>query len=136
MRSWLLLAFLSFVSWGLWAFFVKAASLQLSARTVLFYEIVGMMITGLFYLVFFNRGQAFQPAGVALAVAAGVMIMLGEFFFVYAVKDGSVSLVVVITALYPVLTIALAFLWLKESISLTEALGVLCALTAIVLFAV
>ena len=52
----------------------------------------------------------------------------------FAVSKGKVSIVVLISALYPVVTIALSYFFLNETISLKEGIGMVFALTAIILF--
>jgi len=76
-----------------------------------------------------------HPKGVGLAVITGVLGITGALGFLFAVKSGKVSVVAMFTAMSPIVTILLAHFFLKESITLKEGLGMVCAFAAIVLFA-
>ena len=60
--------------------------------------------------------------------------MLGTLFFFAAASRGKISVVVSMTALYPIITIILAAIFLHEPITVQQVLGMLCAVAAIVLF--
>ena len=60
--------------------------------------------------------------------------MGGAFLYLLAVSKGKVSIIVFMSAMYPVITIALSYIFLHETISLKEGIGMIFALAAIVLF--
>ena len=62
--------------------------------------------------------------------------MLGALFYLFAMPKGKVSVIATLSALNPVITIALAYFILKEPITLKEGIGMIFALMAIVLFTV
>lgn len=62
-----------------------------------------------------------------LALAAGVFDMGANALFVFANREGLLSLVSVITALYPVSTIVLAMRFDRERVTRSQALGMLAA---------
>lgn len=69
-------------------------------------------------------------------VAAGVFDSSANIFFTLALRSGSLSVVSVLTALYPLGTIILARLVLKERIAKIQMLGVLLALSGSAILAV
>lgn len=71
----------------------------------------------------------------AFAVAAGVFDMGANVLFVLATREGLLSLVSVITALYPVSTILLAVRIDRERLSRTQGLGLVGAGVAVALVA-
>lgn len=71
----------------------------------------------------------------AFAVAAGVFDMGANVLFVLATREGLLSLVSVITALYPVSTILLAVRFDRERLSRTQGLGLVGAGLAVALVA-
>ncbi len=73
--------------------------------------------------------------GTFYALCTGISAMVATLFFLIAVSSGPVSIVGTITALYPAVTIVLAFFILKEPISLRQAVGMGLAVAAIVLCA-
>ena len=62
-------------------------------------------------------------------IAAGIFDSSANIFFTLALRSGSISVVSVLTALYPLGTIILARLILKERIARIQMLGVLLALS-------
>lgn len=62
-------------------------------------------------------------------IAAGIFDSSANIFFTLALRSGSLSVVSVLTALYPLGTIILARLILKERIARIQMLGVLLALS-------
>jgi drug/metabolite transporter (DMT)-like permease len=80
-----------------------------------------------------------RPTGVsvraipALAFLAGLFDMGANLLFVAANREGMLSLVAVITALYPVSTIALAMRLDRERVTTSQAWGMACAGLALAL---
>ena len=134
-REWFVFALLALIMWGLWGFFPKLSTNYISPKSALVYEVLGSMIVGI--LIFFLVG--FKPEvhtkGIIFAVLTGIAATLGTLFFLYAVSRGKASITMAITVLYPLITIALAFFILHESISVKQGIGMLLALIAIVLVA-
>jgi drug/metabolite transporter (DMT)-like permease len=69
-------------------------------------------------------------------VAAGLFDSSANIFFTLALRSGSLSVVSVLTALYPLGTILLARLILKERIGKIQMVGVLLALSGSAILAV
>jgi drug/metabolite transporter (DMT)-like permease len=69
-------------------------------------------------------------------VVAGFFDSSANIFFTLASRVGSLSVVAVLTALYPLGTIILARIFLKERIAKTQLAGILLALSASALLAV
>jgi drug/metabolite transporter (DMT)-like permease len=69
-------------------------------------------------------------------IAAGVFDSSANIFFTLALRSGSISVVSVLTALYPLGTIILARLILKERIARIQMFGVLLALSGSAILAV
>jgi drug/metabolite transporter (DMT)-like permease len=69
-------------------------------------------------------------------IAAGIFDSSANIFFTLALRSGSISVVSVLTALYPLGTIILARLILKERIARVQMFGVLLALSGSAILAV
>jgi drug/metabolite transporter (DMT)-like permease len=69
-------------------------------------------------------------------IAAGLFDSSANIFFTLALRSGSLSVVSVLTALYPLGTILLARLILKERIGKIQMAGVLLALSGSAILAV
>ncbi len=68
-------------------------------------------------------------------ILAGIFIGVGSITFHLLVKDAKISVVMPLTALYPVITVVLAVLILKEQLSVYQGAGIFLALVAGVLLA-
>lgn len=73
-----------------------------------------------------------RPA-VGMAVACGALDMLANAFYLIATWSGSLSVIVTLSSLYPASTVLLARLFLRERLALLQAIGVVCALVAVLL---
>ena len=68
-----------------------------------------------------------------LTVAGGVLDMLANLLYLVASRYGPLSVVVTLSSLYPASTVLLARTVLRERLSATQVLGIVCALIAVVL---
>ena len=133
MANWLTPALLAFVIWGFWAFLPKIATRYIDPKSIIFYEVVGAIIIGLIALVSLDFKLQSDPRGVALAVIVGALGLGGSFAYVYAIAKGPVGVIAVFTALYPILTVSLAYFILHEPITAKQAVGICFAAVAIFL---
>lgn len=133
MAQWLTPALLAFVVWGFWAFLPKVATQYINVKSVIFFEVFGAMVIALIALISLDFKLQTDPRGVALAVIVGALGLGGSFAYVYAVTKGPVGIISVFTALYPIVTVLLAYFILQEPISIKQAIGIGFAIVAIVL---
>ena len=71
--------------------------------------------------------------GIIPAFITGVVGYLGMFFFLHAVDSGKVSVVASLTAVYPVITILLAAIILKEQMNSMQYVGIFMAMAGVIL---
>ncbi len=71
--------------------------------------------------------------GVVFGLLAGVMGTLGYVFFILATEKGKVSIVVPLTATYPVITFLLGVLLLGEKVGIKHVVGTLLAVVGAIL---
>lgn len=133
MESWLIPAFTALVIYGLWGFFPKLAVTYINPTSALIYEVAGAMLVGLISLFWVGFQPESHPKGILFAVLTGVAGMLGTLFFFAAASRGRISVVVSMTALYPIITIILAAIFLREPVTARQVLGMFCAVAAIIL---
>ena len=128
MTGWLGLSLLALALWGVWGFLSKVATLYLPAPAVYLVAITGhLAVIG--YLFFGGSLTVpWQLAGVAAALGAGVCMAFGLLCFFRALAQGPASQVVPVTALYPLVTVTLGWLLLRESFNLRRLAGVGLAL--------
>jgi drug/metabolite transporter (DMT)-like permease len=115
-------------------FFLALAQTGTAAGTwpLLASRSTSVLLFGLVVLV--TRQSLRMPAGpLALALACGAVDMLANVLYLMAARQGSLSLVVTLSSLYPASTVLLARIVLGERLNLWQVTGVGCALTAVVL---
>lgn len=136
MKEWFLPALFTFFLWGTWGFIPKFTTRYISPISAVVFEALGAMIVGIFILAILRFRPEVHPKGIGLAIATGIFGILGALCYLTAIKKGKVSVVVTMTALYPVFSIGLAALILKEPVTLKEGIGILFSCIAIVLFSI
>ena len=134
-RVWLWHCFWAFLFFGLWAFFPKLALQTLSAGDVLIYEQIGNVAVMLGVLAWLKGRVGVSRRGVSLAFCGGFVAMGGVFLYFTALHLGPVSTVTTLSALYPVGSVLLARLILKEHIRSRQYAGMAFAMGAIALMA-
>jgi len=134
MPNWLGAALVALGLWGFWAFLPKLALLYMDQRSVLVFQTIGSILVGTFVLASLRFRPQWHPKGALFALLTGVSGLVGFLFYLSALRTGKASVVITLTALYPFLAILLAFLILKEPISVKKLVGFGFALIAIVLF--
>jgi len=104
-----------------------------------FWPLVGARITQVIVLAVMARRQrlGLPPPGTRLAVVTlGAADMLANVFVLLAFRSGLLTLVAVLTSLYPAITVLLAVWILSEPIGRRQKVGLVLALVAVTLIAV
>jgi transporter family protein len=133
MAAWLINSLIALVCFGLWGFLPKIAVRYISPRSALVYEVLGVLTIGGIVLLTVGKSINTDVKGIIPAMLTGVFGTLGFLCFLYAVKVGSVSVVATLTALYPAITILLAVIVLKESVTPTQIAGIGLAILSVIL---
>lgn len=133
MSAWLIPALGALLVWGVWGALPKLASRYLDPKSILVYEAFGALAVGLVVLAQMNFRPQVHGPGIGLAVATGAAGFVGTLLFLHAISKGKASVVVTITALYPLVVIILSHLFLGEHITLKQGIGMALALVALVL---
>jgi len=136
MTAWLPAAILSLFSFGLWGLFTKLAITYIDSKSALIYQSVGVFVVTFIALSFVNFKPAFDMKGLTFAVLTGIFYTVGLLFYFYAADKGKIITVVTLTALYPLVTIFLAYFILKEAITIKQYIGIGLACIAILLMSV
>jgi len=133
MKEWLYPTLATLIFWGLWGFTSKLVTNHISPlNAILFETLGGIAVAAAVIFVTGTRIEGNAP-GIGLAMLTGAFVFLGSVFFLFAIRDGKTSIVVALTALYPLLTIALAMIFLHETLTIRQGIGVLLAVAAIIL---
>jgi len=135
MPIWALSAISSLVCYGLWTITNKLSIQYIAPKVALLYVIFGEAITFILVATLTPMPWSLQPQGVGLALLTGVLQYFALFFFLMALSQGSLSLVSIMVALYPVISIIFGTLVLDEPLTLRQGMGVGLAIAAVVLIA-
>lgn len=135
MQTWYLPAFLAFVFWGLWALFPKITTSLIDPRSALFFQALGAFCVALVVLATLHFRPQWDARAVPLALLTGALGMTGGIAYMFAISRGPAMLVSVLTALYPLLTVVLAWAFMGEAVSLRQWAGIVLALVAMALMA-
>ena len=133
-EKWLVAAMLTMILWGLWGVLLKKASLGLKWYEV--YIVSNSMIILFLTIITLKYGvpSGGCPSCIVAAVLAGVLGTLGYILMVVSLDSGGrASVVIPLTALYPLVTVITSRIVLGEEITPARALGVALALAAIIL---
>ncbi len=135
MGNWFIFGLLTLVLWGVWGFLPKLATRYIDPRSVLVFQTIGSIVVTIVILATIDFRPELHTKGMTLAIVTGIMGTLGAVSFLYSITKGKASVVVTMTALYPIVTIMLSLFILKESITIKQSIAIILALTAMVLFA-
>jgi len=133
MKDWLFYSLLAIVAWGFWAFLPKVALTWLDPKSVFIYEAIGGALTGLLAWIILRPELGLDIRGIIPSILTGVCGFIGIFCFLYAIRTGKVSIVAPLTALYPVVSLALAVFFFKEKMNVVQLTGIALAIVSVVL---
>ncbi|HKQ38039.1 MAG TPA: DMT family transporter, partial [Verrucomicrobiae bacterium] len=135
MRAWFAWSLLALISWGIWAILARAIGDALSPAQSQALSTLGMLPI-IAVVPFLGKKQlARKPRkGTAVALAAGMLSCLGNVTYYHALNRGEKAATVVpLTAMYPLVTIVLAVLLLRERLNRVQLGGIVLSLAAIYL---
>ena len=130
---WIFFTFAAMLMWGFWGFFSKIATQSLRDVNAAIYQGIGPLIVMIIAAFYFRFQPAGKPMNILFAILSGISATLATFFFFAAITRGRSVVVVSMTALYPLVTLALSAIFLHEAFTLRQLLGVGLAVSAILL---
>ena len=133
MLNWFPASLFALCSFGLWGLFTKLSVVHIDSKSALVYQTIGVVLVGVLTLSLMKFKPATDVKGLGYAVLTGAAYAIGCLFYFIAVSKGKIITVVTLTALYPLVTILLAYLLLKETVSLKQGLGIGLAFISIIL---
>ena len=123
------------VLFGLFFIFMHQASSESVLWPAVFLRISSAILLAVIAL--FTRSSFAIPRGQWWLVAfIGIFDVAGNVFYILSAHSGRMDIAAVLGSLYPGMTVALAWLILKEKISASQLAGIVLALAAIVMISV
>jgi bacterial/archaeal transporter family protein len=133
--AWLGFTFLALLCFGIVGLLQKLSTDLISAEAALVWLIVGFLLLEPFVYPGKMLFQ-FSARSVAFVFLAGILNSLGSWAILAAMKNGGkASVVVPLTAVYPMVVCIIAPFVLHEHISVMQGIGIACGLGAIFLLA-
>jgi transporter family protein len=120
-----------------WGITLKLAVKEVGLQVLVWSQAASLSLFPL-YFVFFKELLPLKLdniGGIGLAVLSGALGASGTVVLYLLLRTAPASIVVPLSALYPIVTVTLAFFILHETISLKQIAGIALALAAIWLLA-
>jgi len=131
--NWLVASMIALISFGFWGLFTKMAVAHIDYKSALIYQTLGVLVIGVITLGMMEFKPVSNLKGSGYAILTGAAYSIGCLFYFIAASKGKIITVVTLTALYPLVTIALAYFLLSESVSIKQCLGIALGLVGIFL---
>jgi bacterial/archaeal transporter family protein len=133
--KWFWYSVLSVFCMGGWTLLGKLGTTEISARTMQFLYPFGWIPVALACLWVRRFRIEKSTLGIVYSTAIGVLGGMGGLAFFAACRTGgNTSAIVAATAMYPLITVVLAVLVLREKLTRLHVLGLVFAAAAFVLF--
>jgi transporter family protein len=133
----LLFSFLAILMWGLWGFFGKLAlERKMAPISILLAEtVISALIAFPVFLVVTNRpgAQPFQSTLNIYGLLSGAVLAVGLLFYYFALSEARVSIVVPLTATYPIVSVMLSYALLGERPTPAQWVGVVLVVSGVAL---
>ncbi len=133
MNSWQLFTVVTLLTWGIWGFASKLAANAVPPKTALLFQCVGVLGFSFLVLSLERFHVPWSKPGFGWAFLAGFFAFVGFLAYFAALAKGPTSVVVVVTALYPLVTILLSVALLHERLNLRQGVGIALAVVAAVI---
>jgi uncharacterized membrane protein len=133
---WLWYALLCIFWWGLWGFLSKIGSTTASPLQMQILFTFGMLPVAMGMLLQMRGKVDRNPVGVSYGLLSGIATGLGTLGYFAALRTQDASVVTPLTGVFPILTVALAFVVLRERLNKVQMGGMVLALASIVILSI
>jgi len=133
-KNWLVYASVTTIFWGIWGAFIEIPE-KAGFPATLGYSIwaLTMIPCSLVALYFIDWKLEHDIRSILLGSLAGLLGAGGQLILFQALREGPAYIVFPLISLFPILTIVLSVLFLKETVSIKHWIGIGVALIAILL---
>ena len=132
---WFWYAMLAILSWAAWVFSAKFGSDQLPPNTEQFVAAFGFLGLGIVVFSTMRFRVERSRKGLIYGVICGFLLGAGAISSFAAYRTGAnTAVVTTLTAMYPMVTVVLAVLILRERLNRFQMMGILFAIAAMVIF--
>lgn len=133
--KWFYYSVLCVLFWGVWVLASKLGSNEISAGGMQFIFAFGFIPVAILILVLKPVKFEKSVKGIAFSLGNGVLAGIGGLALFAAYRSGgNTSVITAATALYPLITVVLAIVVLRERLSWLQVVGLGFAVAAIIIF--
>lgn len=130
-RLWLLYALITTIFWGVWGAFIEIPEKSGFPATLGYVVWSLTMIPCALIALYLKKWKLeYDKRSIFLGSAVGLLGAGGQLLLFQALRQGPAYIVFPIISLYPVLTISLSLIFLKERTHLRQWIGIILALIA------
>jgi bacterial/archaeal transporter family protein len=123
--------------WGAYGVAAKIAVKEMGLQVLIWSQVAALALFPVYFYLFKDLlPLKWDGSGIAWALTSGALGALGGVVLFILLRDAPASIVIPISALYPVVTVILGYIFLQEEISVTRLGGIVLAVVAIWLLSV
>lgn len=132
--SWYFPSLIALCLYGAWGYWGARASSFINPLSITFYSSLGVLISGVLALFLLDFKPELSTKGSIYGLLNGLANGIACIFFILALRKGPAVPVVLITSMYPIITLILCVIFLNEVVTLKQVLGIVFAILALILF--
>ena len=133
--SWYFPSIVALLLYGAWGYWGSRASDFINPLSITFYSSIGVLLSGIIALVLLDFKPDFCAKGSTYGLLNGLASGIACIFFIMALRKGPTMPVVLVTSMYPMITLMLCMIFLKQGLTLKQGIGMIFAIVALILFA-
>ena len=118
--------------WGVFGITSKLAIREVGLQIVIWSQVASLALFPL-YFIFFKELLPLKitTTGVGFALVSGLLGTSGALVLYLLLRDAPASVIIPISALYPIITVLLAAVFLQEALTLPRVAGVVLGAAAV-----
>lgn len=131
------LIMIAIIGWGVGSIFYRVAAVNISPIiTSAIITAIYIILTPLAF-IFFKIDTTLNAAGIWASILGGLCMCAGTLGYFYALRNGGeAGATTILTSLYPALTLLLSALFLHETISFKQGIGMCFAVISFLLMSI
>lgn len=133
--TWFVPSLAALILYGVWGYWGTRASDFINPLSITFYSSLGVLISGVIALILLGFKPELSIKGGAYGLLNGLASGIACIFFIFALRNGPTMPVVLVTSMYPMITLILCMVFLKQELSIKQGIGMVFALASLILFA-
>jgi transporter family protein len=133
--SWYYPSLVALFLYGAWGYWGTRASSFINPLSITFYSSLGVLISGVLALVLLDFKLEFSAKGGIYGFLNGLASGIACIFFILALRRGPTMPVVLMTSMYPLITLFLSVVFLKQGLTGKQWVGMVFAILALILLA-